>query len=254
MSLELEGVGLTRGNFELKNINLNVAENTVLGIGGKNGSGKTTLIRVMYGFLHRDSGIIRIDDKVLEDLKIIERARKLSIVNQDISEPFNFTVEDVVSLSGYSLEKKKDIQDALDLCGIGYLRNRSFSEISGGEKRLVIIAAAIHQDAKYVIMDEPTAFLDVDKELRVMNIIRSLKKNGRTVILVMHDVNLIYTLCDNVALIKDGSIIAAGPTRDTMTTENMFNTFGVRFRIYDNGTPYRFIPESEVGAETSRTT
>jgi len=251
MSLELEGVSFRRGGFALKDITLRAEENTVLGIAGQNGSGKTTLVRVMYGFHQRDTGTIRVDGKVIDEMDVVERARKISVVNQEISEPFNFTVEDVVSLSGYSLAEEKDIQDALDMCGIGYLRKRSFSEISGGEKRLVIIAAAIHQDSKYVIMDEPTAFLDVDKELRVMNIIRSLKRSGKTVILVMHDINLISNLCDNVVLIKDGSMVASGLTMETMTVENLMKTFGVRFRIHNNGTPYRFIPEAEISRNES---
>ncbi len=246
MSLELENVNFRRGSFSLKNIDIKVNEHAVLGIGGQNGSGKTTLVRVMYGFLHRDSGTIRLDGKVLEDYSIIDRARKISVVNQEISEPFNFTVEDVVSLSGYSSKEERDIDAALDLCGIGYLRNRSFSEISGGEKRLVIIAAAVYQNSKFVIMDEPTAFLDIDKELRVMKIIRSLKNAGKTVILVMHDINLLYNLCDNVVFIKNGSIVASGSTEDTMTVENLLKTFDVKFKIYDNGTPFKFIPDDEM--------
>lgn len=243
MSLELEGIDYSRGNFQLGGINLKVAENTVLGIGGQNGSGKSTLLKVMYGFYHITRGEISVGGKKLNRLSSREVSRKIAVVNQEVSEPFNFTAREVVELSGYSRENNDTSPlDAMDECGILHLADRPFNELSGGEKRLVIISAAIYQDSETILMDEPTAFLDVDKEMRVIEIIRKLKNRGKTLVLVLHDINLLYRLCDEVALLKNGRIVSSGSRDTVMTVENLKNAYSVKFRILEDGGPYKFAP------------
>lgn len=243
MSLELEHLNFTRGTFSLEDIGLSVPEGSILGIGGQNGSGKSTLLRLMYGFYKPDSGNIRIGNVPLAILSTREISRKIAVVNQEISEPFNFTALDVVKLSGYSRENDSvSPLEAMEMCGITHLSNRIFSELSGGEKRLVIIAAAVYQDAGTILMDEPTAFLDVDKEQKVRRIIQNLNNMGRTLVLVLHDINLLNSLCTHVVLLRQGRIVASGEKDEVLSLENLEKAYSLKFRILEDAGPYRFAP------------
>lgn len=243
MFLELEQLGFSRGTFSLKDISISVPDGSILGIGGQNGSGKSTLLKLMYGFYKAEEGSIRIDDTPLSSLSPREISRKIAVVNQEISEPFNFTALEVVTLSGYSRENDTITPiEAMEKCGISHLSNRIFSELSGGEKRLVIIAAAVYQDARMILMDEPTAFLDVDKEQTVKKIIRNLMESGRTLVLVLHDINLLNSLCSHVVLLREGRIVASGPKDDVLSLENLEKAYSVKFRVLEDAGPYRFAP------------
>lgn len=243
MSLRLDHIGYTRGSFSLKDISISVPEGSILGIGGQNGSGKSTLLKLMYGFYRPDSGRIFLEKNTLSEISAREISRNIAVVNQEISEPFNFTALEVVKLSGYSRNDETiSPLEAMEKCGISHLSNRTFSELSGGEKRLVIIAAAVYQDAKIILMDEPTAFLDVDKEERVKAIIRDLNEDGRTLILVLHDINLLNSICSHVVLLKEGRIIAEGEKETVLTLENLEKAYSTRFRILEDAGPYKFAP------------
>ncbi len=243
MYLEAKDVVFNRGRFSLQNVSFRSDGGTITGIGGRNGSGKSTLLRALYGFHHITAGDVFIGGKRLSSMGPREISRRISVVSQEVSEPFNFTVGEVVSISGYSLEKKNSrISDVLEICGIGELENRPFNEISGGERRLVLIAAAIYQDADILLLDEPTAFLDVDKEIRVIDILRKLRDLGKNIIVVLHDVNLLYRICDRVVLIRDGKIVATGPRDEVMTIQNLNKTYSVEFTILEGEGPYRFAP------------
>ena len=245
MYLEARDLQFTRGNFKLDGITFSAGDGTVTGIGGQNGSGKSTLLRLLFGYYRAEKGEVLVNGRNIAHLAAREVSRMISVVSQDVSEPFNFTVGDIVSMSGYSISgKKAPVEDVLDLCGIPELRYRPFTEVSGGEKRLAIIAAAIFQDADILLMDEPTAFLDVDKEMKVIEIIRNLKSRGRNVIVVLHDVNLLYRICDQVILLKRGKIMALGPREEVMTKENLSRTYSVDFADIENGGPYRFAPKN----------
>ncbi len=243
MSLSLEHLNYHRGTFLLEDISMTVPEGSILGIGGQNGSGKSTLLKLMYGFYRPDSGKVMLGQNSLSSIPTREISRNIAVVNQEISEPFNFTALEVVKLSGYSRNDEVfSPLEAMETCGISHLSNRIFSELSGGEKRLVIIAAAVYQDAKIILMDEPTAFLDVDKEQRVKSIVHSLNRIGRTLVLVLHDINLLNSLCSHVVLLKDGRVIAGGEKEDVLTLKNLENAYSVKFRILEDAGPYKFAP------------
>lgn len=244
MYLEARDLTFNRGKFALQNISFRAEEGTITGIGGRNGSGKSTLLRALYGFHRTTSGDVLIGGKSLSEMGPREISRRIAVVSQEVSEPFNFTVGEVVSISGYSLENQKSrVRDVLEICGIGDLENRSFNEISGGERRLTLIAAAIYQDADILLLDEPTAFLDVDKEIRVIDILRKLRDSGKNIITVLHDVNLLYRICDSVVLIRDGRTVASGPRDDVMTLQNLNKTYSVEFATLKGDGPYRFAPK-----------
>jgi iron complex transport system ATP-binding protein len=133
MSLELSNVGLKLGGFFLNEISTEVAPGSILGIGGQNGSGKSTLLKLMYGFLKPHEGFVRLDGKPISKLPPREISRKIAVVNQEISEPFNFTALEVVNLSGYSrADEDSTPLAAMEACGVAHLASRGFSELSGG--------------------------------------------------------------------------------------------------------------------------
>lgn len=243
MSLEVKRLEFSRGTFSLKGIDITVPDGSILGIGGQNGSGKSTLMKLLYGFYRPDVGNVYHNGISLSELHPRDISRKIAVVSQEISEPFNFTALEVVKLSGYSRDNESiSPHEAMETCGISHLANRNFSELSGGEKRLVLIAAAVYQDASTILMDEPTAFLDVDKEQKVKKIIQDLNGLGRTLVLVLHDINLLNSLCTHVVLLRDGAIIASGEKEEVLSLENLEKAYTLKFRILEDAGPYKFAP------------
>ena len=243
MLLELERLNFHNGTFSIRDVTFPVPRGSILGIGGQNGSGKSTLLKLMYGFYRPHEGEVKLDGIPLKGLSPKEISRKIAVVNQEISDPFNFTALDVVKLSGYSrLNEDITPESALETCGIPHLSGRIFSELSGGEKRLVTIAAAIYQDADMILMDEPTAFLDVDKEQTVRDIIHNLKERGKTVVLVLHDINMLNSICSHVVLLRNGSVVAGGTKDDVLTLENLEKAYSVKFRVLEDAGPYKIAP------------
>lgn len=247
MFLELEGLHFRNGQFSLSDISFSVPEGSVLGIGGQNGSGKSTLLKLIYGFNRPNGGSVKLGGSLLSRMSPREISREIAVVSQETSEPFNFTALEVVKLSGYSRDDDRmSPLDAMETCGISHLAPRMFSELSGGEKRLVLIAAAIYQDAGIILMDEPTAFLDVDKEQKVKGIIKDLMEHGRTLVLVLHDINLLNGLCTHVVLLREGRIVAAGEKEDVLSLENLEKAYSLKFRILEDAGPYKFAPADTV--------
>ena len=243
MSLEVKRLEFNRGTFSLKGIDITVPDGAILGIGGQNGSGKSTLMKLLYGFYRPNVGNVYHNGISLSDLQPRDISRKIAVVSQEISEPFNFTALEVVKLSGYSRDNESiSPHEAMETCGISHLANRNFSELSGGEKRLVLIAAAVYQDASTILMDEPTAFLDVDKEQKVKKMIQDLNGLGRTLVLVLHDINLLNSLCTHVVLLRDGAIIASGEKEEVLSLENLEKAYTLKFRILEDAGPYKFAP------------
>ncbi len=241
--ISVENVGFGRKVFRIDDMSFSIYEGQINGIGGLNGSGKTTILNIMYGFLKADSGSVYIDGKNLNGLRIRDVAKYISVVHQETPNPMNFTVYDVVSLSGYSRENGKlTVEKSLELCKISHLKTRQYSELSGGEKRMVLFAAALFQDSKYIFLDEPFTFLDVDKMMRVFEIIKQMKEMGKTIVIVLHDVNQLYNMCDNVILLRSGKKIAEGEPAKVMDSETLLKVYGVNFSSYDSVEGRRFYP------------
>lgn len=133
MLLEAKNLVYRRGKFSLNDISFTAESGTITGIGGQNGSGKSTLLRMLYGFHKPEMGDVLVGGTSIRSMSPREISRRISVVNQEVSEPFNFTVGEVVSISGYSLENERSaVSEVLSLCGIDHLENRPFNEISGG--------------------------------------------------------------------------------------------------------------------------
>jgi iron complex transport system ATP-binding protein len=207
---------------------------------GPNGSGKTTLLKAMVGLLPAQ-GEIHLLGKPLGAYGRREMARRLAFVPQMITEELPFTVHEVVLMGRtphmglLGLERPGDIaqaQAAMQFTGVDHLAHRKIDALSGGERQRVFIARAICQQPEIILLDEPTAALDLAHQARLMDLMERLKtEKGVTVVMVSHDVNLAAMYADRLLLLKDGHIKALGPPGEVLTYEGIEETYGCRVLV-----------------------
>ena len=227
----------TAGIPVLQQVSLGVERGQIVGLLGPNGSGKTTLLRILGGMLKPTSGSVSLDGQPLSALSRRELARRVSVVPQETHAAFDFTVLDIVLMGRYphlgifELEGIGDLEiarEALAATGTAELADRRFETLSGGEKQRVIIASAIAQSAGVMLLDEPTASLDLAYQLEVVSLLRGLNgTRSTTMVLCTHDLNLAAAVCHRVVLLKGGRVLASGTTQATLTSDTVFATYGV---------------------------
>ncbi len=209
---------------------LDLQPGTVLALLGPNGGGKTTLLRTLLGLLPAQGGRVELEGRPLDDYSSAARARRLAYVPQRDSGGFAFSVEDLVLmgrtahgglLARPSTRDHAVTREAIDRVGIGHLAPRSVTMISGGERQLALIARALAQEARVIVLDEPTASLDFGNQGKVMREIRRLAGRGLGVLFTTHDPNQAARFADDVMLIRDGRVLAAGPARAVISRERL---------------------------------
>lgn len=213
----------------LNGVSFTVARRSFLGIIGPNGSGKTTLFRVMAGLLKPWSGEVVFNGQNTGKTHPLDLARRIAVMPQGIDSSFPFTTQELVGMGRFPhLDKwqqmqKKDkqaVSHALQLTGTDLMADKPVSELSGGEKQRVFLAQALAQEPDLLLLDEPTAHLDIGQQIRILDVIRRLNRNeGMTVIVVLHDLNLASLYCDRLVLLKEGGIHKQGPPLDVLTYE-----------------------------------
>jgi iron complex transport system ATP-binding protein len=212
-------------------VSLQVQRGSVVGLLGPNGSGKTTLLKIVAGVLKPQSGRVLIDGQAIEQLTRRDLARRLAVVPQETQTTFDFTVIDMVlmgrypHLGAFQLEGAADqaiARDALAATGTAGLEARPCATLSGGEKQRVVIASALAQASDMLLLDEPTAALDLGYQFEIAALLRRLNaERGTTLIVSTHDLNLAAALCERVVLLKQGRVIAQGTTGETLTAGNV---------------------------------
>ena len=223
--------GRRRARRVVDRVSFDVERGTIVGLLGPNGSGKTTLVRMLAGMLYPDSGHVELDGASVLDMSRRDLARRVALVPQETHTTFDFSVIDMVLMGRYphlgpfELERPADLdiaRQALRATGTEALESRSFRTLSGGEKQRVVIAAALAQASDLLLLDEPTTALDVGYQFEVATLLKRLNaEHGTTMIVSTHDLNLAASLCERVVLLKSGSVIAQGPTAETLTAENI---------------------------------
>lgn len=226
----------------LNNISSTFNEGGFYGILGPNGSGKTSFIRHILRFLETKKGIIKLQERNIEDYSRKELATNISFVPQNVNMDVNFTVYDIVSMGRTPYLKKfqeltsKDkelIEYAMEITKCSYLRNKPFSYLSGGESQRVLVARAIAQDTKYLILDEPISHLDIRYQVELMETLKELnEKENKTIIAILHDLNLSAAYCKNIILMKKGSIFSNGLVEEVLTKENLKEVYEMNFEIH----------------------
>ncbi len=248
-ALRFEEVALTLGGREiLKGVTLDVPQGSVVALAGRNGAGKTTMLRVASRVLRPSAGRVTIGGVAIDALSRRELAQRLAVVPQDASISFPFRVIEVVlmgrspHLGMLGFESRADIalaRDVMARVGIESFADRSILDLSGGERQLVLIARALTQQPSVLLLDEPTAHLDLAHRVAVLDLVRDFARDGRSALVVSHDLSLSARASDSLAMLADGRVLASGPPRDVLTPENLSSAFGISADVIEapDGSP-----------------
>lgn len=225
----------------LRDINLHVRPGEVLAIVGPNGVGKSTLIKAAAGTLKPRKGAVQIGGDDLADLRAAERARRVSVVGQALNLPPAFSALDVVMmgrtpyLGWFEREGVRDREialQAMERTETAALAERPISELSGGERQRVLIARALAQNAPIMLMDEPTAHLDLRHQDAQLKLVRRLvEEDGLAVLIALHDLNLVARFADRVALLSAGTIHVEGLPEQVLTPEHLAAVYGIEIHV-----------------------
>ena len=239
MSLAVRELSFSFGDVQvLKKVTFEVAPGEFIGIMGPNGSGKTTLLRCITRFLPSEDDMILVESKPLNGFTPADMAKTFAVVPQNSATDFPFTVHDIVMMgriphigSRLSGETRRDVdivRQSMKRTNTLQFAKRIFSELSGGERQRVIIARAIAQKPKVLLLDEPTVYLDISGQIEIMDLLKTLnREEGITTIAVLHDVNLAARYCDRIALLSQGRLEAIGDPKEVLTAETIQSVYGV---------------------------
>jgi iron complex transport system ATP-binding protein len=225
-----------------RGIDLDIREGEVLCLLGANGGGKTTLMKTLLGLLPALGGTVKLRGRDIASFSRAELAKIVGYVPQAGTNFFPFNVIDIVLMGRvahiglFASPGKKDIataESALAALGIAHLRDRVYTEISGGERQLALIARALAQEPQLLVMDEPTASLDFGNQLRVLDQITALARRGMAVVLSTHDPDHVFLCGDRAALLRDGRLVALGPPSQVITEEALAALYGVAIEVVE---------------------
>lgn len=224
----------------LHDVTLDIASGEVVGIVGPNGSGKTTLLRAIHGLLAPVRGSVVLEGRDLRTLRAREIAATVGSVPQHSRDGFGFTVSDVVMmgryphqrpLAGESPEDEAVVRSALERTHTWHLRRRPVEALSGGERQRVLLARALAQDPRVLLLDEPTAHLDIRFQLEMMDLIAGLGA-GLTVIAALHDLNLAAMYCGRLVLLAEGRIVAMGTPGEVLDPARLRAVYGADVAVH----------------------
>jgi len=236
--LKVSGVKVTLKSVEvLKDVSFEISEGDLIALLGPNGSGKSTLLRTIFGLLKPVSGAVYFDGKNIHSMQIVEVAKLLGYLPQEISAT-NLRVIDVVLLGRTPyigmLPSNRDLEaarKALSMVGMRGYENRRFSELSGGEKQKVMLARIFCQQTKLLLLDEPTSHLDIKSQVEVMGIVKRIVDKGCAAIVAIHDINLASSFCNRILMVKNGKIVYAGNPAEVINSESIMDVFGVEVEV-----------------------
>jgi iron complex transport system ATP-binding protein len=249
--LKIRSISVSYGESEiLHDVSIEVDAGEVVSLIGPNGAGKTTLMRAVSGVIPIQSGSVLIDEEDLSGTPIAERARLLAVVPQARKLTPEYTVQQAVMmgrtpyLGWLGNPSPADIDKAawaIERTKISALADRRVDELSGGEQQLVLVARALAQDAPVILLDEPTAHLDLRHQSTILDLVHGLaRERGLAVLMSLHDLNLVSIFSDRIALLDQGNILADGQPYEVLTREQLSHVYQVPLDIIPH--PHRDVP------------
>ncbi|UPV99419.1 heme ABC transporter ATP-binding protein [Halorussus gelatinilyticus] len=241
--IEIDDVAVELGgNRVLDGVTTTVEDGRFVGLVGPNGAGKTTLLRTIHGVLAPDRGEVRVGGDPVSSLSSKEASRRVAVVPQDTTLSFDFPVEEAVAMGRHpyrsrfsgpqsSREDTSDrerVRSAMERTEVGDFAERSITAVSGGERQRVLLARALAQDTPALLLDEPTASLDINHQVRTLELVRELADEGKTVVAAIHDLNLAAHYCDELRLLAGGEIRASGDPETVLAEDHLEAAFDTR--------------------------
>jgi len=234
----------------LQDINLKFVEGRFTVLLGRNGSGKSTLLKVIAGFIEPSRGSVEMMGKNIQKLTLTDRARFLGYLPQFHRPVFPFSVEDVVLTGRASHVRftpgerdRAKVFSALDKVGIYDLRKRAFTELSGGEQQMVMIARVLAQEPEIILLDEPTAHLDLTNQTRILRFLKDLAGSGFTIVAVLHDPNSAFLHGDDFVFLKDGQIESLLPGQAPWESGRLSSVYGLDLEVVSHGARALVLPK-----------
>jgi iron complex transport system ATP-binding protein len=243
-SIDVTDLSICFGDLPvLDAVSLDIEAGELVGLVGPNGAGKTTLLRAISGALSPDAGTVRIQGTDVHGLDSRASSQFVAVVPQNTALSFSFPVRDVVAMGRHphrsrfappSDADRQAVERALDRTGTAAFADRPIDELSGGQRQRVVLARAIAQETPVLLLDEPTASLDVNHQVEMLSLVRSLVDDGRTVVAAIHDLDLAARYCDRLALLADGAIRTVGPPEEVLAAETVSAVFDTTAAVTAN--------------------
>ena len=244
VGIELRDVWAGYGDRQvIKGLDLSVERGSVTALAGPNGVGKSTLLRLLSGSLRPSRGMARVEGADINSLSVRERARLVAVVPQNVELPPGTAALEVVLMGRnphmglLSWESEMDVDiavEAMRMTDTDDLLDRRVDELSGGERQRVAIALALAQQTPVLLLDEPTANLDLAYQPAMMTLMRDLASTGKTVVVAVHDLTLAGQFCDEIALMSGGVMHAVGRPEDVLTEVNIQNAYGADVTVLEH--------------------
>lgn len=228
------------GRRVVDTVSIRVAAGAITGVVGPNGSGKSTLLRGLIGLQRIDTGTVSLNGEPLASVPRREIAQKIAFLPQDTRCDFAFTVEEVVAMGRHphrgrfapgSDADRRAVEQALAMCDLASLRTRTVDRLSGGERQRVGIARCLATQPEAILLDEPTAHLDLEHALAVLTLCRDLAARGLAVLLVTHDLDAVLRYASHVVLLDNGRVHAAGPPATVLSPPILRDVFHVDVEV-----------------------
>lgn len=243
--------GYSHDKLLLTDLNLSVQPGDFLGLIGPNGSGKTTILKLLSGFLSPFSGEVILKDQEILSLSSRERACVLAVVPQLVITPMPYTVRQIVEMGrtarlalfaplGHADHEL--VERALNDMDLHSLQQHRFNELSGGERQRTIIAAALAQEPELLLLDEPTASLDLGHKIKLMRILKKLQTRGIAIMVISHDIELMARYCDRLTLLCEGKVLASGTATEVIQPHYIKQAYDCDVEINDLNNVPQIIP------------
>ena len=233
------------GALVLRGVSLAVERGSMVALLGPNASGKTTLLRLLGGALQPQEGEVLLNTVALKGLRRREIARQVAVVPQQFTMPFAFTAQEVVMmgrtpylrpLSGPGPADQEAVTEALETMGMAPLADRFFNDLSGGERQKVVVAMALAQGPQVLLLDEPTAHLDIHAQMEILDRVKRLNQEGLTVVAAMHDLNLAALYFPRLVLLHRCTVEAQGTPQEVLTRERLQTVYGAQVALHAHPT------------------